>query len=219
MGMNANISMSALLLFAFSIVFAGCGGESVDESPGTATQSAGATATLPTEEEAAEIIQKAPEYSDFRFTSVTLSLPMDEERMHEQMKKYARDLERAGWLRIDRTGTVVLADKARQDNRWVERSGGFTDIAPLARKEFVEVRAIDQVDPETIKVDFTYRWNANATGAALQSGLLHKTLNSPQYATATLEYRDDGWQLYIIRTDDTPPTEETDSTTATTGNE
>lgn len=219
MSMNANISKSALLLFAFSIALAGCGGESVDENRGTTTESAEATATPPTAEEAAEIIQNAPEYSDFRFTSVTLSLPMSEERMHEQMKKYARDLERAGWLRIDRTGTVVLADKARQDNRWVERSGGYTDIAPLARKEFVEVRSVDQVDPDTVKVDFTYRWNPNATGAALQSGLLHKTLNSPQYATATLEHRDDGWQLYIIRTDETPPTEESDSTTTTAGSE
>lgn len=207
MFMNINIKSISLILFACSILLAGCGGESAENAGETGTESAETSTAPPTEEEAAQIIQKAPEYSDFRFTSVTLSLPMSEDRMHEQMKAYARDLERAGWLRVDRTGTVVLADKARQDNRWVERSGGYTDIAPLARKEFVEVRSIEQVDPDTVKVDFTYRWNSNSTGAALQSGLLHKTLNSPQYATATLEHGSDGWQLYIIRTDDTPPDE------------
>lgn len=207
-----DIRLSTLVAFCCAILLSGCGGETAENPTDAENQAATQSAAPPTKEEAAQIIQKAPEYSDFRFTSVTLSLPMKEERMHEQMKKYAEDLERAGWIRVDSTGTVVLSDKARQDNKWVERSNGFTDIAPLARKEFVEVRSIEQ-ENDRVKVDFTYRWNANAAGAALQSGLLHETINSPQYATATLENYGDGWQLYIIRTDDTPPAEPTQTDT------
>lgn len=207
---------SAIAMIVLSLVLVGCSGETADTSAGTETESAAGTVNPPTKEEAAEIIQKAPEYSDFRFTSVTLSIPMQESRMHDQMKEYARDLERAGWLRVDSTGTVVLADKARQDNKWVERSNGFTDIAPLAQKEFVEVRSIEQTDSKTVNVDFTYRWNPNAAGAALQSGLLHETLHSPQYATATLENYGDGWQLYIIRSDETPPAEPAEDETEQT---
>ncbi len=199
-----NIRWSPFIALFCALLLFGCGGETAGNAAGTEEENGAQAVTPPTKEEAAKVIQKAPEYSDFRFTSVTLSLPMKEEQMHEQMKKYAEDLERAGWIRIDSTGTVVLSDKARQDNKWVERSNGFTDIAPLARKEFVEVRSIEQVE-DRVNVDFTYQWIANSTGAALQSGLLHETLNSPQYATATLENYGDGWQLYIIRTDDTPP--------------
>lgn len=207
MSMISDIRLKALIVFACSVLLAGCAGETAETATERADDAAtGQAAPLPTEEEAAKIIQKAPAYSDYRFTSVTLSIPMNEERMHEQMRAYAKDLETAGWIRIDSTGTVVLSDKARKDNRWVERTNGFTDIAPLASKEFVEVRSIEQDAAGNAKVDFTYRWNQNSTGAALQSGLLRQTLDSPQYATATLEQHGDGWELYIIRSDETPPT-------------
>lgn len=207
--MKSHLKLSATALFVCFALLGGCGSDETSTTPQTETAGGDQTLAPPTMEEAARIIQKAPEYSDFRFTSVTLSLPMQEARMHEQMKAYARDLERAGWLRIDSTGTVVLADKARKDNRWVERSNGFTDIAPLARKEFVEVRSVEPTGPDSVNVDFTYRWEPNAAGAALQSGLLHETINSPQYATATLEAHGGEWQMYIIRSDETPPVDAT----------
>lgn len=153
----------------------------------------------PTPEEAAEIVAKAPEFSDFRFTSVTLSIPAQESMMHDQMRAYVRDLEQAGWLRVDRTGTVVLADKARRDTRWVERPNQFFDIAPLARKELVEVTRVYPAEGSAVNVDFTYEWVQNPTGAALKSGPLRQILDSHHYATATLQDFGDGWEVYIIR--------------------
>jgi hypothetical protein len=163
----------------------------------------------PTPEEAAEIVAKAPEFSDFRFTSVTLSIPAQESMMHDQMRSYVRDLEQAGWLRVDRTGTVVLADKARRDSRWVERPNQFFDIAPLARKELVEVTRVYPAEGSAVNVDFTYEWVQNPTGAALQRGPLRQILDSHHYATATLQDFGDGWEVYIIRENKTAPGSET----------
>lgn len=159
----------------------------------------------PTKEKAAEIIRSSPEFSQFRFDAPSLTLPMKEEQMDEQMREYARDLENGGWLRVDSTGIVVLGPKARRDTRWAERyTEGFTDIGPLAEKEFVGVRSIDRIDADAVSVPFTYRWNPNETGAFIRSGRLHELMTTPQYATAELRHYGEGWRLYIIRADDPP---------------
>lgn len=211
--MKCELKPFSILLLSTALLL-GCGGESPEGEIETDTGMATTRVPPPTETEAAEIIQKAPQYSDFRFTSVTLSLPMKQEMMHDEMKSYAQDLERAGWLRIDGTGTVVLADKARRDNRWVERPNGFTDIAPLARKEFVEVTSVEQGDADTVSANFTYRWVQNPTGAAIQSGALREVLDSEHFATATLKDYGDGWELYIIRAAEPPEESSTESTGA-----
>ncbi|MBW3672016.1 MAG: hypothetical protein KY432_10150, partial [Acidobacteria bacterium] len=109
----------------------------------------------PTKEKAAEIIRSSREFSQFRFDAASLALPMEEERMDDQMREYARDLESGGWLRVDSTGIVVLGEKARRDTRWAERyTEGFTDIGPLGTKEFVEVRSIDRIDGDAVSVPF-----------------------------------------------------------------
>ncbi|MDX1582200.1 MAG: hypothetical protein R3338_01245 [Thermoanaerobaculia bacterium] len=204
--MRKNFFLSAILVLTCAMFLVHCGGET--DVADTAEADAEESYEAPTREEAAEIIQKSPDYSDFRFTSVTLSIPMKEEGMHEQMRKYVDELEQAGWLRVDSTGTVVLSDMARSDNRWVERPSGYTDIAPLAKKEFVEVTSVERVDGDTVKVDFVYRWIPLQAGRAIESGLLYETMHSDHYATATLENYGGGWQLFIIRPAD-PPAEET----------
>jgi hypothetical protein len=194
-----------LILLLTVLTLSNCGQRETDrdeQAPETPQRTA---LPPPTPEEAAEIVTKAPEFSDFRFTSVTLSIPAQESMMHSQMRSYVRDLEQAGWLRVDRTGTVVLTDKARSDSRWVERPNQFFDIAPLARKELVEVTSVNPAEGGAVNVDFTYEWVQNATGAALQSGLLREILDSHHYATATLQDFGDGWEVYIIRENQTPP--------------
>lgn len=205
--MTKNLFSAAIVLL-ISLAMIACGGESADApSAEPEAESAERSFEPPSKEEAAEIIQKAPDYSDFQFTSVTLSIPMQESMMHEQMRSYAADLERAGWLRVDSTGTVVLADKARRDNRWVERSNGFTDVAPLASKEFVEVTEVERVDGDTVEATFAFRWNQNSSGAAIQSGPMRERLDSVHYGQATMENYGNGWQLFIIRPTEAPAVE------------
>jgi hypothetical protein len=201
--LHSNISIFVFLLTVLTL--SNCGQRETERDERAPETPQRAALPPPTPEEAAEIVTKAPEFSDFRFTSVTLSIPAQESMMHSQMRSYVRDLEQAGWLRVDRTGTVVLADRARRDSRWVERPNQFFDIAPLARKELVEVTSVYPAEGSAVNVDFTYEWVQNSTGAALQSGPLREILDSHHYATATLQDFGDGWEVYIIRENPTPP--------------
>jgi hypothetical protein len=205
--LHSNISIFVFLLTVLTL--SNCGQRETERDERAPETPQRAALPPPTPEEAAEIVTKAPEFSDFRFTSVTLSIPAQESMMHSQMRSYVRDLEQAGWLRVDRTGTVVLADRARRDSRWVERPNQFFDIAPLARKELVEVTSVYPAEGSAVNVDFTYEWVQNSTGAALQSGPLREILDSHHYATATLQDFGDGWEVYIIRESKASPGPET----------
>jgi hypothetical protein len=202
---NLHRNIPILLVLLAVLTLSSCGPSETARDEQTPETPQRAALPPPSPEEAAAIVTKAPEFSDFRFTSVTLSIPAQESMMHSQMRSYVRDLEQAGWLRVDRTGTVVLADKARRDSRWVERPNQFFDIAPLARKELVEVTSVYPAEGSALHVDFTYEWVQNETGAALRSGPLREILDSHHYATATLQDFGDGWEVYIIREKEMPP--------------
>lgn len=183
--------VALLLLLA---VAAACGGGSEQTSTSTQppTPPKPAAPPPPSPDEARTLIANSPEFSEFQFTHAAYTLPMQHPAMHDEARKVARDLRRAGWISIDGAGTVVLSPKARDDKRFLVRQNGVVDIVPLARKELVAVDAVTPGADAAPQVDFRWHWIPNEIGR-----LFGDRYAGEQRARATLIW--DGTRWSVLR--------------------
>lgn len=189
-----HLSFIAILLTTISV---GCAAPETPEAPERAGGTEAATLPPPSAEQAEEIITSAPEWSDYKFSNAAWSLPLDQPIDHPVTLEMAKDLERADWIRVDRTNRVVLTQRAMKDRRFLVRPNDVVEMVPLAKKEFGEVTAIEPAG-ENVEVHFTWQWVPNEVGASFQSGFLHERYSATHQATATLMPREGEWMLLII---------------------
>jgi hypothetical protein len=187
------VALSLLLLLSL----AACG---TSETPADSTATAGAepaaVAAPPTADEAKTLIAGSAAFGDYQFsTGSSFSLPVQESMMNAPARAGAKDLEKAGWIRV-RNGRVELA-KGEGDRRFLVREGGFIDIVPLAKKEFLEVQEV-RTEGDKVMVDFTWRWIANEVGESFTEGLVKERFESTHAATAELRDYGSGWEVYMI---------------------
>jgi hypothetical protein len=168
------------------------------EKPAPPAQSAKTPALPPpTAEQARAIVAESSDFSEYEFTNAAITLPLSATLMNEEMKSEARDLEKAGWLRV-RGGAVELTAKAKSDRRFLARQNGYLDVVPLAKKVFGEVTAVRTNPDGTADADFTWTWSPNEIGAALRSGSAHDRYAAPQQATARLINDGAAWSVLRI---------------------
>jgi hypothetical protein len=149
----------------------------------------------PSSEEAKTLIANSAEFSEYEFTNAATTLPLLKGSMNAPAQQLAAGLRKAGWIRFDGSGAVVLTDKASHDPRILVRPNGFVDFVPLAKKELTAVTAIRGTD-----VDFDWHWLPNDLGAAITSGgPVHDRYASPQHATATLIHDGTSWSVLRIQ--------------------
>jgi hypothetical protein len=151
----------------------------------------------PTAEQARAIVAESSDFSEYEFTNAAITLPLSAAQMNEEMKAEARDLERAGWLRV-RGGAVELTAKAKSDRRFLVRQNGYVDVVPLAKKVFGQVTAVRANHDGSADADFTWSWSPNEIGAALKSGSAHDRYAAPQQATARLINDGAAWSVLRI---------------------
>jgi hypothetical protein len=186
------VALSLLLLL--SLVACGSG-EAPADSTATAAEPA-ATAAPPTADEAKTLIAGSAAFGDYQFsTGSSFSLPVEESMMNAPAKAGAKDLEKAGWIRM-RNGRVELA-KGEGDKRFLVREGGFIDIVPLAKKEFLEIQDV-RTEGDKVMVDFTWRWIPNEVGTSFTGGLVKERFDSTHAATAELRDYGSGWEVFMI---------------------
>lgn len=167
----------AAAVFAAALLLAACSGERPQAAATTSTTKV--ALAPPSVEAAKQLIAESSEFSEYEFTNASVTIPM------AGNEGYARDLERAGWLRVRGT-SVELSSKARSDRRFLARPNGTVDVVPLAKKEMGEVSAIRANADGSADADFFWHWNPNEVGAALKSGAVHDRYAAPQQATAHL---------------------------------
>lgn len=178
--------------FGIALLVVACG----QEQPATTTNTQTTAPQMPPPRagDARKIIESSPELGDFQFTDAGYSLPVSHSTMNDPQKAAARDLAKAGWIKLDGTGDVTLSDKARTDKRFLLRPNGILDIVPLAKKEMGEVQAVRANPDGTASADFTWRWIANEVGSAFLRSQFEGTRN----ATATLLVENGEWKVLKI---------------------
>jgi hypothetical protein len=183
------------LLIAF-LLFAACGGE----PPATTTKEAVAPRrqAAPSPEEARELIEKSPSFSEFEFTGAGLSLPVDGSRLSAPARTTVTELAESDWLELDSSGNVSLTDRSGGDRRFILRPNGILDIVPLAKKEMGQVEAIRENADGTIEADFTWRWLPNEVGSSLRTGPIAERFAQTHYATASLIWNGTEWTMLKI---------------------
>jgi hypothetical protein len=178
------------------LLFAACGGE---QPAGTTPEAAAPRRQAPpAAEEARELIESSPSFSEFEFTSAGLSLPVDGSRLSPPSRTTVRELAESDWLELDSSGNVALTDRSGGDRRFILRPNGILDIVPLARKEMGEVEAVRENADGTVDADFTWRWLPNEVGSALQTGPIAERFAATQYATASLIWNGTEWTMLKI---------------------
>ena len=178
--------------FVIALLLVACGQE--QPATTTTTQITAPQMTPPGADDARKIIESSPELGDFQFTDAGYSLPVSHSTMNDPQKTAARDLAKAGWIKLDGAGDVTLSDKARTDKRFLLRPNGILDIVPLAKKEMGEVQAVRANPDGTAAADFTWRWIANEVGSAFLRTQFEGTRN----ATATLLVENGEWKVLKI---------------------
>lgn len=178
----------------------GCGGDQREPATAAAAAPTPRALALPSPQEAAKLIEEAPEFGDFQFTYASWSVPLKREALNENTRKTVDELRSAGWLGYDGDGDVVLSAKAQNDRRFLVRPNGTVDIVPLAKKELVSVESVEPAPQDQALVTFMWKWLPNEVGSALKSGLIHQQLNTPHRATAKLMRSGDAWMLLNIET-------------------
>ena len=174
-------------------LLASCSKPAVPPPPPAAPAKAAAPAP-PSADEAKTLIASSAEFSEYEFTNAATTLPLQKSGMNAPAQQLASELRKAGWIRFDGSGAVVLADKAQHDPRILVRPNGFVDFVPLAKKELTAVTAVRGTD-----VDFDWRWIPNDLGAAITSGAVHDRYAAPQHATATLIHDGTSWSVLRIQ--------------------
>jgi hypothetical protein len=152
---------------------------------------------LPTPTEARAIIESSAEFPDFQFTYASWSVPLRKDAQNEATKKTVNELRAGAWLGYDGDGNVILADKARNDKRFLVRPNGTLDVVPLAKKHLVSVTSIEPKGEEAVAT-FVWLWEPNEIGALLKSGLLPMQYAAPHRARATLMQSDGKWIVQLI---------------------
>ena len=152
---------------------------------------------LPTAAEARAIIESSAEFPDFQFTYASWSIPLKKEALNEATTKTVEELRAGGWLGYDGDGNVILAEKARNDKRFLLRPNGSLDVVPLAKKELVAVTSVEPKGDEAVAT-FEWKWIPNDVGALLKSGLLPIQYAAPHRARATLMQSDGKWIVQLI---------------------
>ena len=188
---HATIVLSALLVVA-------CGGSEppqVDDSTASATVTS--NAPLPSPAEAAELITASQPFGDYHFTYSSWTFPLDRPVTHETQLVLARELEKGGWLTVE-DGRIALTDKGRSDKRFLERPNGSLDIVPLAKKEIIEVSAIERSD-DGARALVRWRWVPNEVGEAFTAGSIRERFASEHLATVTLTESSQGaWEVWSV---------------------
>jgi len=108
-------------------------------------------------------------------------------QMNAPAQDLAKSLRAAGWIAFS-GDDVVLTPKAKDDKRFLVRANGFTDIVPIAKKEFGDVISVDKD-----KAAFTWRWVRNDIGKAIG-----KPDETEQHATAKFLYDGKQWSVLSI---------------------
>jgi len=137
--------------------------------------------------QAKELIANAPEFGEYQFTNAAVTLPMKKPQMNAPAQELAKSLRAAGWIAFS-GDDVVLTEKAKSDKRFLVRANGYTDIVPIAKKEFGDVTKVSG-DTAT----FTWHWVQNDIGKAI-----HKPDESEQHATAKLLWDGKAWSVLSI---------------------
>ncbi|MCA1734305.1 MAG: hypothetical protein LC732_11970 [Acidobacteria bacterium] len=185
------VALSLLLLLSLSA----CGSGEAPAGNDAAAEPA-ATAAPPTADDAKTLIAGSAAFGDYQFsTGSSFSLPVEESMMNAPARAGAKDLEKAGWIRM-RNGRVELA-KGEGDRRFLVREGGFIDIVPLAKKELLEVQDV-RAEGDKVMVDFTWRWIANEIGESFTEGLVKERFDATHAATAELRDYGSGWEVFMI---------------------
>ena len=166
----------------------------------TATATAPPSTPPPTAVEAKELIARSQPFGDFQFTDATWTFRTDAPLTHETQLAMARDLEKAGWLRVNEN-RVELTDKSRGDKRFVLRPNGTLDLVPLARKELLEVTSVEPTaDGATATI--TWRWIPNEVGDSVTSGPLRERFDETHTARVTMQRGSDGWEVWDVTASD-----------------
>ncbi|HEX8169962.1 MAG TPA: hypothetical protein VF824_05410 [Thermoanaerobaculia bacterium] len=183
------------------LLLVACGGETA-APPAATTSTAPAkpsTPPPPSANQARQIIMSSMEFGEYQFTDAAWSLSMQQQsQMNEQTRADVQDLQRAGWLVVDGTGSVMLAPKARNDRRFLMRPNGILDVVPLARKEMGTVTGVSSNPDGTATAAFTWRWIPNEVGAAFTRGTTHDRFAAPQTSHATLLWNGTAWTVLKI---------------------
>ena len=182
--------------FVIALLLVACG----QEQPATTTtaQTTAPQMPPPSAGDARKIIESSPELGDFQFTDAGYSLPVSHSTMNDPQKAAARDLAKAGWIKLDSAGDLTLSDKARNDKRFLLRPNGILDIVPLAKKEMGDVTAVRTNDDGTVTVDFGWKWIANEVGSAFRTGTVADRFAAPQDGRATLMWDGSAWTILKI---------------------
>ncbi|HVE70479.1 MAG TPA: hypothetical protein VNI54_03855 [Thermoanaerobaculia bacterium] len=177
---------------AFTLLLVACSGEP------TVTETAPAKPAAsppPSVAQARELIASSADFGEYEFTNAGYTLPTSGAAMNEPQRASAKELAKAGWLKLENTGDIALSDKSREDKRFLLRPNGLLDIVPLAKKEMGDVSAVRANPDNTVTVDFTWRWIANEVGQAFQTGPVHDRFAAQQDGRATLMWDGANWTI------------------------
>lgn len=163
------------------------------KEPATTAEAKPAAPPPPTADEARKVIQSSMAFGEYEFTDASYSLPIAGSMMNEPQRAAARDLARAGWLKLEHSGDATLTEKARNDKRFLVRPNGILDIVPLAKKEMGSVVAVRAEPDGTVAAGFTWSWIPNDVAIAF----LRQQFAGTREATATLMH--DGTQWTVLK--------------------
>ena len=180
------------------LLLAACAPEQATTDSSTTTAPAKPRAAAPTPQEARTLLENAPEFGEYEFTSAGWTTPVSAASMSEPVRAEARQLAAAGWIALDGAGDVALTNTSRDDKRFLLRQNGILDVVPLAKKEFGEVRAVRDREGE-VTVDFSWRWIPNEVGQAFKTGPTAERYAAPKEATAELAHDGTKWIVVQIR--------------------
>lgn len=174
-----------------------CTGEQSTTSTAPQTSTAQPALTPPTPQQAREIIEPSPEYSDFQFTWTAYSIPLRKSMMNDATKQTAKELESAGWIEFQRDD-LIPSIKASKDKRFIVRPNGFMDIVPLAKKEFGEVTSVNPLPDGNVAAEFNWKWIRNEVGQSFKTGPVRDRFAAPHVGRATLMPNQGKWEVLII---------------------
>lgn len=144
------------------------------------------------------MIARSQPFGDHEFTYASWTFRTDTPVTHETTVAMARDLEKAGWIRLN-GNMVELTDKSRADKRFLLRPNGTLDIVPLARKELIEVTSVTPTE-DGATAAIRWRWVPNEVGASFTAGPVKERFDAEQQATVTLTPGPDGeWEVWGVQ--------------------
>ena len=189
------VRASAAAILAIGLLCGACGGKPAQ--PATASTPATVKAPpLPTNAEAATIIEGSSDFGEFEFTNAAVTVPLKTSQMNDPQRENAELLAKAGWLSLH--GGEVVLTKGKGDPRFLVRPNGFLDVVPIAKKKMGSVTAVRR-SSDGCTADFTWNWVPTEVGAAFTSGSVHAMFDAPHRATATLIRSGGSWTILRIR--------------------